>query len=207
MIQERVETIELHTHYRIGHEICRTADVVGNIAGFPPILDTCNYKGPTSKVQFFSCLNDKGQIEKIIEDLKVQLTAYPGELLALAGPRKRDRDFLRSELESSDLAKFLLPHRISGSDDPNQRIYVANLFEIKGLEFRTIHLALMQYIHRLGSNQKRIVYTAITRAQTTTSVYFTGKIPGYLEQAQVAVEPPKSSPLLEDLFPKKKRDN
>ena len=83
---------------------------------------------------------------------------------------------------------------------------MAHLREIKGLEFRTIHLARMQYLHRLGSNQKRIAYTAITRAKTTVSVYFTGKIPGYLEQAQVAIEPPRPKPPLKDLFPKKKKD-
>ena len=43
-LQERVKTIELKTHYRIGHEICRAADVVGEAAGFSAILDTCNYK-------------------------------------------------------------------------------------------------------------------------------------------------------------------
>ncbi|MBW1795351.1 MAG: AAA family ATPase [Deltaproteobacteria bacterium] len=204
-IQERVKTIELKTHYRIGHEICRAADVVGEAAGFSSILDTCNYNDAESKVQFSCCSTDEEQINKIVEALTVQLTAYPDELLAVVGPRKRDRDFLREQLEASALAPLILPHRSSGSDDPNQRIYVAHLLEIKGLEFRTIHLALMQHIHRLRENQKRIAYTAITRAKTTVSVYFTGKIPGYLEQAQVAVEPPKPRPPLEDLFPKKKK--
>lgn len=205
MIQERVKTIELNTHYRIGHEICRAADAIGNAAGFSSILDTCNYKESESKVQFFCCATDEEQIKKITEALTVQLTAYPEELLAVVGPRIQDRDFLRGQIEASELAPFILPHRLSGSDDPKQRIYLANLLEIKGLEFRTIHLALMQHISRLGENQKRIAYTAITRAKTTVSVYFTGKIPGYYEQAQVAVEPPKPRPPLEDLFPKKKK--
>ena len=204
-IQDRVKTIELNTHYRIGHEICRAADVVGNSAGFSPILDTCNYKDTESKVQFFCCATDEEQTKKIIEALTVQLTAYPEELLAVVGPRKKDRDFLREQLEASALAPLILPHRSSGSEDPKQRIYLANSLEIKGLEFRTIHLALMQHIHRLREKQKRIAYTAITRAKTTVSVYFTSKIPGYLEQAQVAVEPPKPKPPLEDLFPKKKK--
>lgn len=204
-IQNRVKTIELKTHYRIGHEICRAADAVGKAAGISPILDTCNYKGPESKVQFFNCASDDEQIKRIIEALTVQLTAYPEELLAVVGARKQDLDYLRGQLEASKLAPLILPHRSSGSDDPNQRIYVAHLREIKGLEFRTIHLALMQHIHRLRENQKRIAYTAITRAKTTVSVYFTGKIPGYLEQAQVAVESPKPRPPLEDLFPKKKK--
>ena len=205
MIQDRIRTIELTTHYRIGHEICRVADVVGKSAGLSSTFDTCNYRGPDSKVQFSDCASNEEQTKKIIETLNAQLTAYPEEILAVVGPRIRDRDFLRGELEASALAPLILPPRSSGSADPDQRIYIAHLTEIKGLEFRTIHLGLMQNLSRLGENQKRIAYTAITRAKTTVSVYFTGKIPGYLEQAQVAVEPPKPKPSLEDLFPKKRK--
>lgn len=204
-IRERVKTIELKTHYRIGHEICRAADVIGKAAGFSPILDTCNYKDANSKVQFFDCLNDEEQLKLIMESLTIQLTAYPDDLLAVVGPRKEDSNFLREQLEASALSPYILPRRKAGSDDANQRIYVAHLREIKGLEFRTIHLARMQYIHRLGSSQKRIAYTAITRAKTTASFYFTGKLPGYLEQARVVIEPPKPAPPLQDLFPKKKK--
>lgn len=204
-IGDRVTRIELKTHYRIGHEICRAADAVGKSAGIAPILDTCNYKEPESRLHFYRCESKEEQAQRIIETLAVQMTAYPEELLAVVGPRKQDRDFLREKLEASALAPFILPHRNSGTDDPSQRIYVAHLTEIKGLEFRTIHLALMENIHRLGENQKRIAYTAITRGKTTVSVYFTGGIPGYLEQAQVAIEPPKPKPALADLFPQKNR--
>jgi superfamily I DNA/RNA helicase len=206
-IQARgVKTIELKTHYRIGHEICKAADAVGKAAGIAPIFNTCNYKGPKSKVEFFCCPHDDEQMKIIIESLKIQLTAYPGELLAVVGARKKDDlDFVRGSLEASDLAPFILPHRYSGSEDARQQIYVAHLTEIKGLEFRTIHLACMQNLHKLRENQKRIAYTAITRGKTTVSIYYTGKIPGYLEQAQVAVEPPRPSPSLEDLFPKEKK--
>jgi len=204
-LQSQLKTIELKTHYRIGHEICRAADIVGKTAGFLPIEGTCNYKGPKSRVQFVCCADDEEQSQKMVETLSVQLKAYPEELLAVVGPRKTDRDFLRERLEASALRSLVLPHRNSGSDDPNQQIYVAHATEIKGLEFRTIHLALMQHLHKLGKNQKRIAYTAITRAKTTVSVYFTGRIPGYLEQAQVEVEPPRPRPALADLFPKKRK--
>jgi superfamily I DNA/RNA helicase len=207
-LEKRTKVIELKTHYRIGHEICRVADIVGKAAGMPPIEGDCNYKDAEAKVHFASCGDDEEQVRRIIAALKIQLTAYRDDLLAVAAPRIADRDFLRAELEKSDLAPQILPHRKSGSDDPNQRIYIAHLREIKGLEFRTIHLGLMQHLHKLGPNQKRIAYTAITRAKTTVSIYFTGKMPGYLEQAQVAVEAPKPKPPLGDLFPgkpKKKR--
>lgn len=77
--------------------------------------------------------------------------------------------------------------------------------EIKGLEFRTVHLGLMQHLWRLGDTQKRVAFTAMTRAKTSLSVYFTGKIPGYLEAAQATVEPPKNAPDLASLFPKGKK--
>ncbi len=202
-LEKRMKFIELKTHYRIGHEICRVADVVGKAAGLAPIEDDCNYKDAEAKVHFIQCADDDEQATRIIEGLKIQLTAYPEDLLAVAAPRIADREFLRERLEASELSPFVLPHRESGSDDPNQRIYIAHLYEIKGLEFRTIHLGLMQHLHKLRENQKRIAYTAITRAKTTVSIYFTGKIPGYLEQARVVIEPPKPKPPIEDLFPKK----
>lgn len=205
MLEERIRTILLKTHYRIGHEVCRAADAVGEAAGLPRIFDTCNYKDSESRVYFIPCDKNEEQVKKIIDALKFQLTAYPEELLAVVAPRIQDRDFLREKLEASELSEMILPHRNTGSDNPNERIYIAHLTEIKGLEFRTIHLALMQNISKLGKNQKRIAYTAITRGKTTVSLYFTGKIPGYLEQAQVAVEPPKPAPPLEDLFPNRKK--
>ena len=204
-LKEKTKVIELKTHYRIGHEICRVADIVGKSAGLPPIEDDCNYKDAEAKVHFMKCADDEEQAQQIIEALKVQMTAYPDDLLAVAAPRKIDRDFLRARLESSELAPFILPPRKAGADDENQRIYIAHLSEIKGLEFRTIHLGLMQHLHKLRENQKRIAYTAITRAKTTVSIYFTDKIPGYLEQAQAVIEPPKPKPPLKDLFPKKSR--
>jgi superfamily I DNA/RNA helicase len=202
-IRKRTKVIELKTHYRIGHQICQVADIVGRTAGLPSIEDDCNYKDTEAKVYFFSCADDDEQVERIIAALKIQLTAFPDDLLAVAAPRIADRDFLRARLEESELSPLILPHRQSGSDDPNQRIYIAHLREIKGLEFRTIHLALMQHLYKLRENQKRIAFTAITRAKTTVSIYFAGGIPGYLEQAKVTIEPPKSKPPMEDLFPKK----
>jgi superfamily I DNA/RNA helicase len=199
-----LDVVPLTTHYRIGHRICEAVDVVGKIAGFDPILDSCNYKGPTSSVRFSPCPDDDTQAQQIIENLTSQLKAYPDELLGVAAPRNADRDFLRARLEASALAANVLPHRKSGSADPNQRIYVAGLMEIKGLEFRTVHLALMQHLYRLGETQKRIAYTAMTRAMTSLSVYYTGRIPPYLEAAKAALEPPKAAPNVADLFPKKK---
>jgi len=203
-IKNRLRTVELKTHYRLGHEICQVADVIGRAAGLSPIEPNCNYKGPTSEVRFVPCVNDDEQVKTIIETLSIQLTAYPEELLGVVAPRKQDRDFLRERLESSDLQPFILPHRQAGSDEPKQQIYIAHLTEIKGLEFRAVHLGLMQHLYRLRSNQKLIAYTAVTRGKTTVRIYYTGNIPGYMEEAKAAIEPPRPTPPLADLFPKKR---
>ncbi len=203
LVGAKAKKIELKTHYRISHEICRAADAVGAAAGLESVGQNCNYKGPASAVHFFQCSSDQGQMEAMEKTLKIQLAAYPGELLGVAAPRKVDRDAIRGFLESTSLVNNLLPHRESGSDEAERLIYISHLQDIKGLEFRAMHLGLMQHLSRLGENQKRIAYTAITRAKTTLSIYSDGNIPGYLEKARVAVEPPKSKPDLADLFPKK----
>ena len=203
-VKSRLHTIELKTHYRLGHEICQVADVIGKAAGLSQIEPNCNYRGPTSEVHFLPCGNDDEQVEKIIETLSVQLTAYPEELLGVFAPRKQDRDFLRACLESSGLRPFILPHRQAGGDDPKQQIYIAHLLDIKGLEFRAVHLGLMQHLYKLGQNQKRIAYTAVTRGKTTVRIYYTGGIPGYMEEAKASVEPPVPTPPLADLFPNRR---
>lgn len=202
-IRPKVKTVEITTHYRIAHIICRAADAVATAAGLPAIEDNCNYGAGEGRVEFLSCADAEEQAGQIIDRLQVQLTAYPGELLGVLAPRKADRDFLRAKIEASAVADYLLPNRESGSDDPRRRVYVAHLLEVKGLEFRAAHLGLMESLSRLGPNQKRIAYTAITRAKTSLSIYHSGTIPGYLEQARVAVQAPVPKPALEDLFPGK----
>jgi superfamily I DNA/RNA helicase len=80
-LEKRVKVERLKTHYRIGHEICRVADVVGKAAGIDAVAGHCNYKGPESKVHFIPCASNDEQVEKIIASLEIQLTAFPGELL------------------------------------------------------------------------------------------------------------------------------
>lgn len=204
-LEKKMNVVTLKTHYRIGHQICRAADVVAKAAGMEQIEANCNYKDAEAKVNFILCADEAEQIKKLIEALKIQLTAYPGELLGVSVPRIADREKIRSALEASELSAFLLPHRESGSDNTKQQIYVAHMREIKGLEFRTVHLVFMEHLSKLGENQKRIAYTAMTRGKTTLSVYYAGRIPGYLEQAKVAVEPPKPKPQIKDLFTKKSK--
>lgn len=201
VLKDELEVVELTTHYRVGHSICQVADLVAKAAGLETIGSTCNYTGPIPSAAFLPCDSVDEQIEKILESVAVQLKAFPGELICVAAPRKVDVEKLEEAFAASGLSDKVLPHRVSGVDDESRQIYIAHLQEIKGLEFRAVHLAMMENVPKLGPNQRRITYTAITRAKTSLGIYFTGRIPPYLEEGRAAIEPPPKKPSLSELLP------
>lgn len=200
-LKDKLQVVELTTHYRVGHVICQIADEVAKAGALELIGSTCNYTGPVPTAAFFPCDSVGEQIEKIIKAVAVQLKAFPGELICIAAPRIKDREALEEALAASELSDKVLPHRTSGDDDEAKQIYIAHLQEIKGLEFRAVHLAMMENVSKLGKNQKRITYTAITRAKTSLAIYFTGGIPPYLDGGRAITEPPPKKPALSELLP------
>lgn len=199
----RVQTRELKHHYRNGRDICKVADAIGKTAGNPPMLPSCNYNEARneSRAEFFPCSDDDEQFAKMVARLTQEMKAYPGELLGVACPRRADVSRLVDALAESPLAGNLIEERDFGADDGDRCIFVSTLHDIKGLEFRTLHLAAMQEISKMRDQQKRIAFTAVTRAKTKLSVYYVGTIPGYLQQAEAAVKVHKPIEALTDLFP------
>jgi len=63
-----------------------------------------------------------------------------------------------------------------------------------------LHLLGMDMVKRFR-NERKLVYTAVTRAKTSLSIYNDGNLPGYLEQAIADCEPREVTPPdLADLF-------
>jgi len=202
-LEKRFVTKKLVHHYRNGHDICRVADAIGKTSGEKEILPTCNYQEDAnpSKAEFFECGSEADQHAQVIAQLQQQLKAYPGELLAVACPRKEDVARCRDALERSPLRDRLIDVDDFGDVDPERVIFVSTLHDVKGLEFRAVHLVAMDKVSRLGDVQKRVAFTAVTRAKTRLSVWWTKSIPGYLEQAAEAVAPVKELGSLAELFP------
>ncbi len=194
-------------HYRSGPEICKVADAIGKTSGEPAILPTSNYNNikNKSKAEFFPCTDASDQNQRIITQLTQELKAYPGELLGVACPLREDVDQVRSALAASPLGVNLIDTGKLAQSDSEQCIYVATLHDVKGLEFRALHLSSMHNISKLREYQKKISYTGVTRAKTLLSIYWVGRIPGYLEQAREAVASGRKFPTaVKDLFPRKK---
>lgn len=182
------EIVTLKYHYRNGPQICQVADAVGRSSGEAPIEPTCNYKEQKqgkAEVTFVPCASEDQQTEELLKRLESQIRAYPGELIGVMAPRNQDTDRIRTAIAGS---KILAGHLLDEGDlspDPDRTIHVCNMFATKGLEYRSANIVYANNISKLGSKQKRVAYTSITRAKTTLRVYYFGKIPGYLEEAEV----------------------
>jgi len=185
------QVITLKYHYRSGLRLCSVADaILRDSANFAPVRENCLYdeaKRPSS-VEMIRCDNLEDQFAEIIKRLPAQLDSYPGELIGVLFP-KRDqvsgfRDALAREAISEDYLR------------------VDTMHGAKGREFRAVHLGGCEALYRMGSTQKRLVYTALLRGQTAAAIYYSANIPGYLESAVAQLSPPKESPKLKDLFKK-----
>ena len=192
----------LRYHYRNGVNICKAADIIGKTSGEAPIAGTCNYAEAhnPSKVEYTRFDTYDAQISALIEAIESELKAYPGELIGVAAPRREDVEVLRENLKRSIIAENILPVK-SFTYNEERRVYITTLHDFKGLEFRTVHLLCMETHYRLGPAQKRIAYTAMTRAKTLLTIYSIGPIPGYLHQACEEVAPPCDPPDPVSLFP------
>jgi superfamily I DNA and RNA helicase len=191
----------LRYHYRLGLNICRVADSIFVGTHDEPLLNTSSYDEGSrpSRVEVVRCRNEQVQADAIIEALKLQLDAYPDELLGVMCPHRSQRDRLYELISASDIGDLAVNQSDNPEFESNKPIYVTTLHSSKGLEYRAAHLAYAEAI-RGFSQETNMTYTAVTRTKTILTVYALGEPPGYLLQAINSLETPPSEPKLADLF-------
>jgi superfamily I DNA/RNA helicase len=183
--------ITLKFHYRSGFRICSVADAIHkDTINFKPISGDSKYveEGRPSSVSLNKCANLQDQFTLILTRLRSQLDLYPDELLGVLFP-KRDQ-----------VAAFEQALDDFGLNAEKSRIRVETMHSAKGLEFRAVHVGGCEALYKMGATQKRLAYTSILRGKTSVNIYYSEKIPGYLEGAIAVLEPPKATPKFEDLF-------
>jgi superfamily I DNA/RNA helicase len=200
------KTVELRFHYRNGIEICRLADEVGAriTGGYDPITPTSNYpeKQLRSKFEAHCCPLDE-QATKIAEALKLQRRTFPAALLGVICPRLAEVREIAAKLEGLGLGPELTVQTFEDGYqpmDPTRPIWISTIHGAKGLEFRTLHVAGLEYIRNMGGQQKKLAFTAITRAKTRLDLYYQEPLPGYLAGAIDSLTPIKKVPSLKDAF-------
>lgn len=204
------EEYELQFHHRIGRQICKVADALMNDSqDYRPMRDYSQYDevampSRVEPAQWFPSI--VAQAAKIVDSLTAQLDTYPDDFLGVLCPvRKEVLQPIREAILSSALADTAV---CQGDNDavefrPEKRVVVCTIHAAQGVEFRTVHIAGAENLKRLSQN-RNVTFTAVTRAKTNLSVYHTGALSGYFEQAIQTAQPPKPPAKLNDVFGKKR---
>lgn len=178
------ECRELKYHFRNGRDICRLADSI--MIGRPDYVsmlensqyDESEYKSSVTP-KMGLCIEE--QAKSIVAQLSDQRLAYPVDILGVMCPRREDLNIIAEELQNSPLASETTKCKEAGFD-PAKHIWLSTISSAKGLEFRAAHIAGLDSISKTGGAQKRLMFTAITRAKTALSLYYENSVPGYLDK-------------------------
>ena len=198
------KTVKLRFHYRNGLKICRVADELAKKwHDYQPLSETSNYDEGSnpSTVDSFQCQSIEEQAGMIISRLDVQRVAFPDQQIGILCPKKETMDIVWNSIAASHHsdAAFLLHGSSSNEFSSDKQVIISTFHAAKGLEFRTLHLAGCDEL-RLFMNNRRLAFTAVTRAKTALSVYHCGNLHGYFDAAIRALEPDPNPPSLDDVF-------
>ncbi len=199
------DTFELRRHYRNGLRICQLADgLAKGFRPYTPLASTSNYNedNDPSSVNMFRCVNIEEQCRKIFDRVTTQLKAYPGEYIGIICPLRKDVRIMGNYFLNSLLASKIHVQNTDNESIPLNKdnpVIISTLHSAKGLEFRALHLASFEYIKKFRK-QRNMAFMAVTRVNTSLSVYYCDNLPGYFEQADVNMRRPPEAPTLEELF-------
>ncbi|WP_350616239.1 ATP-binding domain-containing protein [Pseudomonas sp. HY7a-MNA-CIBAN-0227] len=186
---------QLTYHFRNGRDICRVAD--GIYKGSPqyaPMLPHSNYPEADypSKAVPKDGLSLQDQIIAMITQIRDQRFAYPDDLIGVLAPRNQELDVIEAGLIQAGLGNYITRANAVNRFDPSRPIWLSTLTAAKGLEFRAAHIAGLEHLSKMGSVQKRLIFTGVTRAKTALTCYWHNSVPGYFESAcRPVVETPK----------------
>lgn len=210
--EESIETIKCcvdasHTlkfHYRNGINICRVADEIAKKwNGYQPLAETSNYveKSNPSTVDVIRCKSIEEQASMIIERLGTQMMAFPDQLIGVLCPTKDSMQVIWGAINASAYQNnsFLLHGKTSKEFPLDKQVLVSTFHAAKGLEFRALHLADCDTLKSFGNN-RRMVFTAVTRAKTALSIYHGGNLHSYFEAALNSLQPAPKPPSMDDIF-------
>ncbi|GAB3789917.1 ATP-binding domain-containing protein [Dyella agri] len=189
------ECRQLKYHFRNGRQICRAADaIMQGKANYTSMTQHSHYDEAEypSSVLVRKGLDIEGQAAAIASQLNDQRVAYPEDVIGVLCPRRQELDEIYGYLMHSPLAGEVTRCNEPGFD-PNCHIWLTTISSSKGLEFRAVHLAGLDFISSTGAGQRRLAFTAVTRAKTSLTLYYEKKVPGYLDAAMRIFDPLKKS--------------
>ena len=195
---------ELRYHYRIGTAIADVADKVFQPAdGTDRLRVNCNYREDElqSRAELLEFANRQDQFEAMYKNIELQLRSYPGEGLGIIVPRTFMINEIRQLFDKTPLAQGVAYHEHDAdvaehSFSSGKLIHVIVLKSAKGTEFRAVHLYGLEEL-QYPQHRRELLFTAITRAKTSLTGYYTGQILGTVSTAFAKAQP---APDIDDLL-------
>lgn len=193
--------IAITSHYRIGRRICEVADkLLPPKEGDPFLLDNCRYREDLNKsdAEPNECPDVASQYSAIIERLSSQLRVFPDEMLGVFFPKKEMLLDFRIYVQDTELRDLIAFHDLDDSAHSfgsNKMIHALTIHSSKGAEFRAVHIARGEEL-KFPLHKREVIFTAVTRAKTSVTLHYTGKINAPIMSA--FSRPTISNP--EDLF-------
>ncbi len=177
---------DLKHHYRNGIKICRVADGIKNLLDDALGMEaTSNYDEASfpSTVDVIGGIDLPKQIAEAIPRIKIQMQAYPGEMIGILCPRAAELSKVAELLGKSEIAEDIQVQRAGAYDAilPDRPVIVTTVQGAKGLEFRAVHIVAAEMLKRYPT-QRNLTYTAVTRAKTSLIVYHNSGVAGYFEK-------------------------
>lgn len=194
----------LKFHFRNGLAICRVADgIFKGEPGYIPLQQHTNYKEADYPSNFLPRpgLTLEEQAGAMAVQINDQRFAYPDDLIGVLCPRNEELDAMFAGLTKAGLGGSITRANVKGFD-ATRPIWLSTLTAAKGLEFRAVHIAGLDFLYRMGNAKKRLIYTGITRTKTSLTLYWHKSIPGYLESAILGASPPKEAVARKRIFGK-----
>ena len=183
--------VNLRYHYRIGQNICVTADRI--LTSDEPLTSTCRYNSPLgSRVEVHNIPGLEAQCDEVVRKVTTQLRTYGDEPIGVIAAKRltceRIYDFIRAS-PLGDRVKLMF----SSSNEPwyerARPICVLTLQAAKGSEFRAVHWVAADDLPYF-TRQK--AYVIATRAKTALDVYYSDKLRPVLAGAFSELRPPRA---------------
>lgn len=165
-------SITLQFHYRVAPAILEVADkIMAGKFDHKPMLETHQYKGDPGTVDVVAGIGLAEQIKTSIPKIIKQLAVYPGQIIGVLVPHRKDVGQVVELLLEADELAGQVTDAMSRDFDPTRPVWVSTVHSSKGLEFRCVHVVAADLFAGFREHERRVAFTAVTRAKTALTIY------------------------------------
>jgi len=165
-------TTTLQFHYRVAPAILEVADkIMDGKFDHKPMLGSHQYKGDPGTVEVVAGLELTDQIKAAIPKIAKQLAVYPGQAIGVLVPHRTDVDQVVDQMLDAGELAGKVTNAMSRDFDPSLPVWVSTVHSAKGLEFRCAHMVAADQLADFRAHERRLVFTAVTRAKTALTIY------------------------------------